>query len=240
MTSTRICRRITLAVVALSGALLLPSIAATAAPEGGTDIRTGASARIDRWIGDHVADRDVPGVAVAVVRGGRVVHPAGYGVTDDTGRPVTPDTPFLLGSVSKPFTAVVVGQLVEEGVLAWDEPVWPHLAHLVDEAPDGFDAVTVEQLLTYTGGLGMFVGVAGEVTVHRRPGAAGWIRSVLPGAVYLATGLALLAAPLGMARHFHPDVGWALTIGAGLAIVLGVMRLALTVRDGFQRPTRST
>jgi hypothetical protein len=74
----------------------------------------------------------------------------------------------------------------------------------------------------------------------RRPGAAGWIRSVLPGAVYLAAGLALVAAPLGMARHFHPDVGWALTIGSGLAIVLGVVLLALTVRDGFRRPTRSS
>jgi CubicO group peptidase (beta-lactamase class C family) len=68
---------------------------------------------------------------------------------------------------------VVVGQLVEEGLLSWDEPARPHLAHLVDEAPDGFDAVTVEQLLTHTGGLGMFVGVAGEVTVHRGHDALG-------------------------------------------------------------------
>lgn len=171
MTSTRICRRLTLAFVALSGALLLLSIPAAAAPEGGAGIRTGGSADIDRWIEDRMAARDLPGVAVAVVRGGRVVHLAGYGVADETGRPVTPDTPFLLGSVSKPFTAAVVGQLVEEGVLTWDEAVWPHLAHLVDESPDGFDAVTVEQLLTHTGGLGMYVGVAGEVRVHHGPDA---------------------------------------------------------------------
>ena len=72
---------------------------------------------------------------MAVVRGGEVVHLAGYGVADDTGRTVTPDTPFILGSASKPFTGVVIGQLVEEGLLSWDEPVWPHLSHLVDEPP---------------------------------------------------------------------------------------------------------
>jgi NADPH:quinone reductase-like Zn-dependent oxidoreductase len=57
-------------------------------------------------------------------RGGRwvgLVHLAGYGVADAAGRAVTPDTPFIIGSVSKPFTAVVIGQLVEEGLLSWDK-----------------------------------------------------------------------------------------------------------------------
>ena len=113
----------------------------------------------------------IPGAAVAVVRGGQVVHLAGYGTADAEGRTVTPDTPFIIGSVSKPFTAAVVGQLVDEGLLAWHEPVWPHLSHLVDEPPAGFGDVTVEQLLTHTGGLGMSVGVAGAVQIHDGPDA---------------------------------------------------------------------
>jgi CubicO group peptidase (beta-lactamase class C family) len=132
---------------------------------------TGESARIDAWVQGRLADRGLPGAAVAVVRGGRVVHLAGYGSADGAGRRVTPDTPFILGSVSKPFTAVVIGQLVREGLLSWDEPVWPHLSDLVDEAPDGFASVTVEQLLTHTGGLGMWVGVAGEVKIRHGPDA---------------------------------------------------------------------
>ncbi len=163
--------RIILAIAVLTGVLLPASSAAVAAPEGSMAVRTGESARIDRWVEDRLAARDLPGAAVAVVRDGQVVHLAGYGLADGTTRPVTPDTPFVLGSVAKPFTAVVIGQLVREGVLSWDEPVWPHLWELVDEAPDGFETATVEQLLTHTGGLGMSVGTAGAVTVHHGPDA---------------------------------------------------------------------
>lgn len=162
--------RTILATLVLIGAVLLPgSMAAAAQPS--TPVRTHASNDIDAFVGDRMAARGVPGAAVAVVRGGQVVHLAGYGTADDAGRAVTPDTPFIIGSTSKPFTAIVIGQLVEEGLLSWDEPVWPYLSHLVDEAPDGFQAVTVEQLLTHTGGLGMVFGTAGTVTIHDGPDA---------------------------------------------------------------------
>jgi CubicO group peptidase (beta-lactamase class C family) len=122
--------RATIAIVVLSGAVVLSSGVAAAAQ---SPVRTDSSSDIDAWVEQRMAARGLPGTAVAVVRGGEVVHLAGYGVADDTGRTVTPDTPFILGSASKPFTGVVIGQLVEEGLLSWDEPVWPHLSHLVDE-----------------------------------------------------------------------------------------------------------
>lgn len=149
---------------------LLPGVA-SAASTSAPSVRTDDSARIDAWVRDRMAARGLPGTAVAVVRDGEVEHLAGYGTAGDAGRAVTPDTPFIIGSASKPFTAVVVGQLVEEGLLSWDEPVWPHLSDLVEEAPEGFERTTVEQLLTHTGGLGMFVGTAGTVTIHEGPGA---------------------------------------------------------------------
>jgi CubicO group peptidase (beta-lactamase class C family) len=160
--------RATIAIVVLSGAVVLSSGVAAAAQ---SPVRTDSSSDIDAWVEQRMAARGLPGTAVAVVRGGEVVHLAGYGVADDTGRMVTPDTPFILGSASKPFTGVVIGQLVEEGLLSWDEPVWPHLSHLVDEPPDGFETATVEQLLTHTAGLGMIVGTAGTVTIHEGPDA---------------------------------------------------------------------
>lgn len=162
--------RTVIAAAIIIAALLLPSSGAVATP-GPMTVRTGESARIDAWVEDRMSARGVPGTAVAVVRGGDVVHLAGYGTADQDGRAVAPDTPFVLGSVSKPFTAVVIGQLVEEGVLSWDEPVWPYLSHLVDEAPAGFETATVEQLLTHTGGLGMSVGTAGAVKIHDGPDA---------------------------------------------------------------------
>ena len=163
-------RTIIIAAAIIIAALVLPSSGAVAAPHPMT-VRTGESAEIDAWVEERMSARGVPGTAVAVVRGGDVVHLAGYGTADEDGRAVAPDTPFILGSVSKPFTAVVVGQLVEEGLLSWDEPVWPYLSHHVDEPPEGFETATVEQLLTHTGGLGMSVGTAGAVKIHDGPDA---------------------------------------------------------------------
>ena len=163
--------RTVITAVMLVAALLVPSSAGAAASQSAATVRTGDSFAIDDWVEERMDARSLPGTAVAVVRDGALVHLAGYGSADGSGRPVAPDTPFILGSVSKPFTAVVIGQLVEEGVLAWDDPVWPYLSHLVDAAPDGFETVTVEQLVTHTGGLSMSVGTAGAVTIHHGPDA---------------------------------------------------------------------
>jgi CubicO group peptidase (beta-lactamase class C family) len=66
----------------------------------------------------------IPGLAAAVVRGGRVVLARGYGWADVEARvPVTPETPFNIASVSKPVAAVVALRLVERGVLELDRPM---------------------------------------------------------------------------------------------------------------------
>lgn len=165
---TLITRR-AIAAVAATAALLLLLLAVS--PRPASAAQPASTDGIDGWVEQRMAAHGIPGAAVAVIRGGQVVHLAGYGTADESGRPVTPSTPFIIGSVSKPFTAVVVSQLVEEGLLSWDEPVWPHLAPLVEKAPPGFEEVTVEQLLTHTGGLGMAVGLAGAVPIHDGPRA---------------------------------------------------------------------
>ncbi len=102
-----------------------------------------------------------------MVRDGEIVHLAGYGEAGPADRPVTPDTPFIIGSSSKPFTALVVQQLVAEGRLSLDEAVAPHLQTVTGTVPNGFEDATVGQLLNHTGGLSMMVGLAGTVDVHR-------------------------------------------------------------------------
>jgi hypothetical protein len=141
--------------VALLGCLLWSG--AARADARSPELRSRVSPRVDAWVEQRMAAHATPGAAVAVVRDGRVVHLAGYGHADPDGTPVTPDTAFLIGSVSKPITAALVEQLVADGVLDWDEPVWPHLAHLAEQAPDGFEAATVEQLLTHTSGIGDYL-----------------------------------------------------------------------------------
>ncbi len=97
----------------------------------------------------------VPGVAVAVVRGADTVGVAGFGVRA-AGRPepVTADTLFPLASCTKGFTAAVLATLVDDGKLGWDDPVRTHLPdfRLADPASDGL--VTLRDLLSHRTGVG--------------------------------------------------------------------------------------
>jgi beta-lactamase class C len=68
-----------------------------------------------------VADQRIPGMAMAIVRNGRVVSARGYGITDmHAAEPVDAHTVFRLASLSKAFAGTMTGLLVNDGVLRWD------------------------------------------------------------------------------------------------------------------------
>jgi CubicO group peptidase (beta-lactamase class C family) len=76
------------------------------------------AAEIDR----NRIDLHVPGAALAIVRGEDVIFARGFGVADvEKKTPVTPNTPFFIGSATKAFTATLVGMLVDEGRMRWDD-----------------------------------------------------------------------------------------------------------------------
>jgi CubicO group peptidase (beta-lactamase class C family) len=88
----------------------------------------------------------IPGMAAAIAHEGRVIWSVGLGDADaETGRPATPTTPFHLASLTKPFGALVVMQLVEEGLVGLDDPVRDYGVFLT--APD---TIRVRHLLTHT------------------------------------------------------------------------------------------
>ncbi|WP_203820026.1 serine hydrolase domain-containing protein [Paractinoplanes ferrugineus] len=93
-----------------------------------------------------------PGMAYAVVRGDQVLRQGAWGVDGD-GRSMTAQTPFLLGSTSKSFTALAVTQLARAGRIALDDPARTYLPWLRLGAEDTARTVTVRQLLTHTSGL---------------------------------------------------------------------------------------
>ncbi|MGH7266349.1 MAG: serine hydrolase, partial [Candidatus Rokuibacteriota bacterium] len=81
-------------------------------------------AGFDAWMEETLHDWNAPGVGVAIVVGDEVVLAKGYGYRDYGKKlPFTPQTVVPIASNTKLFTAVAVGLLVEEGKLAWDEPV---------------------------------------------------------------------------------------------------------------------
>ncbi len=72
----------------------------------------------------------VPGAAIAVVKGDEVVFARGFGLADiEKATPATADTRFFIGSTTKAFTATLVGMLVDDGVMTWDDPVERHLPY---------------------------------------------------------------------------------------------------------------
>lgn len=96
------------------------------------------------------------GVAAAVVRGGGLAWFRAQGVADTrTREPVTEDTVFRIGSVTKTVTAVAVMQLSEQGLVDLDAPVSHYLrAFPLRPAKPGLGPATLRHLLTHTAGIG--------------------------------------------------------------------------------------
>ena len=91
-----------------------------------------------------------PGCAVGVSLGGNAVLAAGYGMADlEHGVPITPDTIFEPGSITKQFTAAAVLLLAQQGKLALDDPVRKY----IPELPDYGTPITIRHLLNHTSGL---------------------------------------------------------------------------------------
>ena len=119
---------------------------------------------------------DGPGAAVIVTRGGRPVYAAGRGLADvDSRSPITSDTPFLLGSIAKQFTAAVVLQLVSERRLSLDDPI----SRFFPDWPQPGARATVRQLLNHTSGIQDFTKIPGWIARNReRPWTTGELLAV--------------------------------------------------------------
>jgi CubicO group peptidase (beta-lactamase class C family) len=109
--------------------------------------------RIDTFVSEQVRRHGIPGVSLGLVEGDHIIHLQGFGKTDQTGRAITPQTPFDLASVSKPFTALAVMQLVEAGKVELDAPVQRYLPAFRVADPVASAQITVRHLLQHTSGI---------------------------------------------------------------------------------------
>lgn len=113
---------------------------------------------IDQFVEQRMEDLNIPGVAIALIDGGEVVHAKGFGITKRLGDPISADTPFLIGSITKSFTALAVMQLVEEGLVELDDPVVEHVRWFQTNEPIVSDTITIRHLLAHRSGISMLVG----------------------------------------------------------------------------------
>ena len=113
-------------------------------------------AGLDAYVARAMREFGVPGMAVAVVKDGQVVLAKGYGVRRaGEPAPVDADTLFGIASNTKAFTCAALSILVEEGKLAWDDPVTKHLPAFQMYDPWVTREVTVRDLVTHRAGLGL-------------------------------------------------------------------------------------
>jgi CubicO group peptidase (beta-lactamase class C family) len=113
---------------------------------------------VDAYISTKMEDLGIPGAALVIVQGDRIVHLKGFGVADADGRPITPQTPFFTGSTGKSFTALAFMQLVEAGKINLDAPVQTFLPWFRVADPVAAARITVRQLLNLTSGLPQAIG----------------------------------------------------------------------------------
>ena len=155
---------------------------------------------VDDYITARMETAHIPGLSVAIVQGDQIVYLKGYGQADPSGRPVTPQTPFIIGSISKTFTALAVMQLVESGKVDLDAPVQRYLPWFRVADPEASAQITVRNLLNHTSGLPQ----KADTFLWTDQDAGVLERSVR----YLKT--VALARPIGQLRLFQrqlPDPG---------------------------------
>jgi CubicO group peptidase (beta-lactamase class C family) len=111
-------------------------------------------AGFDAYVTQAVKDWKTTGLAVAVVKDGQVVFAKGYGVRKlGSPEPVDDRTLFAVGSTTKAMTAAAIGMLVDEGKVAWDDPVTKHLPWFALKDPYMTREIRVRDLLTHRAGV---------------------------------------------------------------------------------------
>jgi CubicO group peptidase (beta-lactamase class C family) len=105
---------------------------------------------VDDLIRSAMERQQIPGLALAVIRDGKLVKAKGYGFADiDQEVAVTAETVFPIASLSKPFLATAVMMLVEEGKLNLNAKISTYLK----DTPEAWKDITVRHLLTHTSGI---------------------------------------------------------------------------------------
>ena len=124
----------------------------------GTGATSAAWQPLDDLLSTFLAEHQVPGAAIAVMHGDRLVYARGFGWADrDAQTPVAPDSLFRIASLSKPITAVTVLTLVEQGRVGLDDrlldvvPIEPFVA-AGQQLDPRVRQITIRQLLQHTAG----------------------------------------------------------------------------------------
>jgi len=117
------------------------------------------SKQIDTLVEQSMKAFDVPGIAVGIIKDGKIVHSKGYGVRSLNTRQKTDENTLVgIASNSKAFTAAALGMLVDEGKIKWDDKVRDYIPEFKLYSPYVTEEFTIRDLLTHRSGLGLGAG----------------------------------------------------------------------------------
>ena len=145
-----------MAALSALGITIVATKSGSAAPVGAVDPNDFAA--IDRYVQKEMDAQRIPGLALGIVEGNRILHLRGFGKADESGRKVTPQTLFFNGSTTKSFTALAIMQLHEAGKLDLDAPVQRYLPWWRVADADASARITVRHLLYQVSGLSKATG----------------------------------------------------------------------------------
>src|SRR6266446_7983851 len=118
--------------------------------------QTAPPSALDSFVARVLKTFEVPGLAVAIVKDGKVVLAKGYGVRKlGETTPVDEKTLFGIGSNTKAFTSAALATLVDEGKISWDDPVYQRLPGFQMYDPYVSHEMTIRDLLTHRSGMGL-------------------------------------------------------------------------------------
>ncbi|WP_166388188.1 serine hydrolase [Catellatospora methionotrophica] len=200
-----------------------------------------ALAALDGLVQDAMKQTGVPGVAVGVVYGDKVVFAKGYGVRK-VGEPgaVGADTVFQLASLSKPVASTVVAGVVGDGKVAWDDPVVKHDPGFALKDPWVTRDVTVADLFAHRSGLPDHAGDLLEDLGYDRAYILSHLRlePLAPfRASYFYTNFGLTAAALAVAKA--AGTSWEQLSAQTLYRPLGMSHTSSDFADYEKNPDRA-
>lgn len=125
-----------------------------------------------------LAPYKIPGVFLAIAKDGELIYEHEFGLRDaERGLPVTLDTIFGIGSITKSFTCVAIMQLHEQGKLSIHDPVVQYLPEFRTNTPAYTDKITIHHFMTHTSGLAPLPNLFGALYASMKddPAAKEWL-----------------------------------------------------------------
>ena len=115
-----------------------------------TIIKKVDSITVNDFANKEMKKAGVPGMSIAVVRRGSIIFKNCYGLANlELSIPVTPESPFKIASLTKPFTATAIMQLVEKDEISLDQKI----SFYLEDLPEAWNSISVRQLLCHSSGL---------------------------------------------------------------------------------------